>query len=135
MIAEEIVISHLEALQRGLGIGSTTPVGIHAGMGEGTVKVRFGAAYCTADWWDRGVVFTLFLGRHYEISGCRFITEFAVEALVEAPLGRVVGYENIEDQIRKQFELLHKHGLNWLRGDFSREPFIRHKVLPDREEA
>ena len=92
---------------------------------------HFGSAYCVADWWDRGIVFTLFLGRRFEISGRRFISEFPVENLTRSELPRTLNYDSIDNQIQKQFQLLSHHGLSWLKGDFSREPYIRHHVGPD----
>jgi hypothetical protein len=135
MNGAEGVIRAFENLGRELGVEEVTPVSQPRGMGKGTIKIRFRAAYCTADWCDRGFAFTLFLGRHFEIGGRRFITEFSVNAFEESAPRRVGDHSDIDVQIMEQFRLLRLHGLAWLRGDFSREPFIRHQVLPEREEA
>ena len=129
MTDDDLVLKNFDLLGRELGV-EITPVRGPEIMGERQIKVRFGSAYCIADWWDRGLLFTLFLGRHYTIAGRRFVSEFEVDAYEESPLRRVADHNDMEGQIKQQFGLLRKHGLPWLRGDFSREPFIRHRVRP-----
>ena len=134
MQSEDLVIREFERLSKECGITFDTPVRDSCGM-EGTLTFRTGTAFCAADWWDRGGVFTLFLGRYFEVGGQPFFSEFPVAAMKNDDVSVPYAWKNeLEDRIQRQFEILRLRGVSWLKGDFSCEPYVRHKVLPRRKE-
>jgi hypothetical protein len=125
---EDLVAIEFARITKDFGCLFEAPVRKPSGMGEGTLTFNTGTAFCAADWWDRGGIFTLFLGRCWDIGGRSFVSEFPVEEMVQHAKVRPSGGRDVEVQIREQFEILSRHGISWLRGDFSQEAFIRHKV-------
>jgi hypothetical protein len=134
MESEDLVVREFAQLSKELGITFDAPVRDSWGM-EGRLTLSTGLAFCAADWWDRGGVFTLFLGRYFEVEGLPFYSEFPVADLKNDDVRVPYTWKNeLEDRIRRQFEILRLRGGSWLKGDFSCEPYIRHKVLPRRNE-
>jgi hypothetical protein len=133
MLSEERVQREFAKIGEEFSVVWAIPVRRYSGAGEGTLTYKCGAAYCTADWWDHGCFFTLLLGRSFEIGGRSFVSEFPIEALGEEKR-RVSDRSDIGGQIDDQFRLLRLCGRGWLAGDFSREPFIKHKVHAIREQ-
>jgi hypothetical protein len=132
MFEEDKVQLEFVRLATATGVAFTEPVREYEGAGEGSITYKCGVAFCKAQWWEHGCLFVLFLGRHFEVGGRKFVSEFPVAALEKAEK-KPRDFGDVAGQIEVQFRILRAHGCSWLAGDFSQEPFVRHKVLPFRE--